>query len=84
MARSIALRLRAANSHVSPTNGVARVQFFDGTTLLGTVTSSPFTMGARNAQAGVHYLLTAKATSVSGATATSAPIQITVRQRTDE
>jgi hypothetical protein len=66
---------------VSPAGSARRVQFFDGTALLSTDTSAPFTI-TRSFNAGVHTL-TARATNRSGATATSAPVQITLRRRTE-
>ncbi len=65
---------------VSPIGRVARVQFFDGTSLLGTDTSAPFSMVARRLGSGSH-VFTARATSTTGAVVTSAPVQITVTSR---
>ncbi|MCX6928428.1 MAG: Ig-like domain-containing protein, partial [Verrucomicrobia bacterium] len=65
---------------VSPISSIARVRFYDGSTLLSSDTSAPFSI-TRTFAAGVHTL-TARATSFSGTTVTSAPVQITVRQRT--
>ncbi len=62
---------------VSSSTAIARVQFFDGSNLLGTVTSSPYTMVTRNLASGTHTF-TARATDVNGRSATSAPVQITV------
>ncbi len=68
------------SASVSPIGSVARVQFFDGTSLLGTDTSAPFSMVARRLGSGVH-VFTARATSTTGAVVTSAPVQITVTSR---
>ena len=64
---------------VSTSQSIARVQFYDGATLLGSDTSSPYTLTTRIQTAGTH-VLTAKVTTTSGATASSTPVQITVRQ----
>ena len=60
-----------------PDGTVARVDFFAGTTLVGTATASPFQATWTCAAAGT-YSLTARATDNSGAAATSAPVSITV------
>jgi len=64
---------------VSPISSIAQVRFYDGSTLLGSDTSAPFSI-TRTFAAGVHTL-TARATSFSGTTVTSAPVQITIRRR---
>ena len=56
---------------------VANVQFFSGTTLLGTDTTSPYTYSWSNVSAN-SYSLTAKATDNSGASTTSLAVNITV------
>ncbi len=64
---------------------ISKVEFFDGTTLLGTATTSPlspffppaFTFTWANASPGNH-IITAKATDNTGAVTTSSPINITV------
>lgn len=63
---------------VSPVQSVAQVRFYDGTSLLGTVSVAPFTLVARDLGSGTH-VFTARATSFSGVTVTSAPVQIIVR-----
>jgi hypothetical protein len=55
---------------------VTNVSFFDQTTFLGSDQSSPFSISANNLAAGSHSL-TAVATA-SGASATSAPVNISV------
>ena len=56
---------------------VTKVDFFNGTTLLGTATASPYAFTWNNVVAGT-YTLTAVATDNSGATTTSAAISLTV------
>ncbi|MDO8537972.1 MAG: Ig-like domain-containing protein [archaeon] len=58
---------------------ITKVEFFDGTTLLGGDTSSPYTytLNTINRGDGPHTL-TAKITDASGDIATSAPINITI------
>jgi hypothetical protein len=55
---------------------VSKVEFFTGTTLVGTATASPYNFAWVNVPAGSHTL-TAKATDNSGAATTSAAVQIT-------
>ena len=56
---------------------VARVEFYAGSTLLGTDTSAPYSFSWSNVAAG-SYVLTARATDNVGATTVSAPVNITV------
>ncbi len=56
---------------------VASVTFYNGATLLGTATSSPYTYSWTNVAAGT-YTLTAIATDNAGAKTTSAAVSITV------
>jgi hypothetical protein len=56
---------------------VSKVDFYQGTTLLGTDTSSPYSYSWQNVAAG-NYSITAKATDNGGATTTSSPVGITV------
>ncbi|MES2934042.1 MAG: discoidin domain-containing protein [Pseudomonadota bacterium] len=56
---------------------VAQVQFYNGSTLLGTDTSSPFTYNWSNVVAGT-YSITAKATDNTGLTTVSTPITVNV------
>jgi len=56
---------------------VTSVAFYQGSTLLGTDTTSPYTFTWNGVAAG-SYVLTAKATDNSGATTTSAAVNITV------
>jgi hypothetical protein len=53
------------------------VELFNGSTLLGTDTTSPYNFSWNNVAAG-SYTLTTKATDNSGAVTTSSPINITV------
>ncbi len=60
-----------------PTDAITKVDFYSGTTLLGTATASPYAITWSNVAAGA-YSVTAKATDGAGATATSAADAITV------
>ncbi len=77
--QSAEVRLAAS---VTTSANVARVQFFDGTSLLGTDRSAPFSITARNLGSGAH-ILTAQVTTLSGLTATSDPVRITVGNRSN-
>lgn len=66
------------NATASDSDGsIASVQFFQGSTLLGTDTSSPYSFTWSNVAAG-SYSLTARATDNAGAVTTSAAMSITV------
>ncbi len=56
---------------------ISKVEFFNGTTLIGTSTASPYTFVWTNVATGT-YSISAKATDNSGASATSAIANITV------
>jgi hypothetical protein len=56
---------------------ISKVEFFNGTTLLGTSTTSPYSFTWNNVAAGT-YTITVKATDNSGLSTTSTPIQIKV------
>jgi regulation of enolase protein 1 (concanavalin A-like superfamily) len=58
-------------------NGVSQVQFFAGTTLIGTDTASPYSASWANVPAGT-YSLTAVARDAGGLTTTSAARTVTV------
>jgi len=60
-----------------PNGSVVRVDFFQGATLVATSTAAPFAAVWSNVAVG-NYTLTARATDNAGATATSAPVSITV------
>jgi regulation of enolase protein 1 (concanavalin A-like superfamily) len=75
---SIAMAASAADSDGT----VSRVEFYQGTTLLGTDTTSPYSYTWSNAPAGT-YSLTARATDNTGATTTSAAVSVTVNGTTN-
>jgi hypothetical protein len=60
---------------------VTRVQFFNGTTLLGTDSTAPHTFNWANVAAGT-YSITAKATDNSGAVTTSSAVRVYVKTNT--
>ncbi|GLW10407.1 cellulose 1,4-beta-cellobiosidase [Microtetraspora sp. NBRC 13810] len=57
---------------------VARVEFLNGSTVVGTDTTAPYTFGWTGVAAG-SYSLTARATDNTGAATTSSPVGITVQ-----
>lgn len=59
--------------------GISRVQFYAGTQLIGTATSSPYSISWNNVAAG-DYTLTAVATDNLGAATTSSGVSIKVNQ----
>nr|WP_262380043.1 glycoside hydrolase family 48 protein [Nonomuraea sp. PA05] len=60
---------------------VAKVDFYQGSTLLGTDTSSPYSYNWQNVAAG-SYSITARATDNAGLVTTSSPVGITVSPNT--
>jgi len=70
-----------AASASDPDGTVARVEFYNGTTLLGSATTAPYTFTWTNVAAG-SYSLTARAFDNGGASATSAAVAVTVDQPT--
>jgi hypothetical protein len=56
---------------------IAKVEFLQGSTVLGSASTAPYSFTWSNAVAG-SYSLTARATDNAGLTATSAPVAITV------
>jgi hypothetical protein len=60
-----------------PDGSVAKVDFYAGTTLIGTATSAPYGVAWTDV-AGGSYTLTARATDNAGAVTTSAPIAVSV------
>jgi peptidoglycan/xylan/chitin deacetylase (PgdA/CDA1 family) len=66
-------------------SGVARVAFYDGSTLLGTDTSAPYglTWNTRKVTTGPEnpHTLTARATDGAGNTATSPAVTVTINRR---
>ncbi len=70
---SITISASAATTQGS----ITKVEFFEGATLLGTSTSSPFSISISTLAPGSHNI-TAKATDSNGSTATSTPVSIVV------
>ncbi|WP_296700207.1 Ig-like domain-containing protein [Algoriphagus sp.] len=60
-----------------PENKIAKVEFFNGNTLIGTVTGSPYQINWNNAPAGNHSLKT-RVTDQGGLSAESGVVNITV------
>jgi hypothetical protein len=56
---------------------ISQVEFFNGSTLVGTVTTQPYEIVLNNMSAGIHDM-TAKATDARGATATTMAVQLHV------
>ena len=71
------ITLTATATPASSSRPIAKVEFFRGTTLIGTDTTSPYSFAWTNVPAG-SYSLTAKATDSTGATATSKSVSIKV------
>ncbi|HTI38813.1 MAG TPA: Ig-like domain-containing protein [Vicinamibacterales bacterium] len=69
---SISLAATASDS-----DGIARVDFYAGTTLVGSDSTSPYGVSWTGASAGT-YSLTAVAIDALGATTTSAPVTVTI------
>jgi regulation of enolase protein 1 (concanavalin A-like superfamily) len=66
------------SANASDSDGtISQVAFYQGSTLLGTDTSSPYSFAWSSVAAGT-YSLTARATDNSGATTTSAAVSVTV------
>ena len=63
-----------------PGGSVTRVEFRDGSTVIGQDTSAPYSYTWRNVPPGSH-VLTARATDNLGAATTSSPVGITVRPK---
>ena len=70
---SITVSANAGSSDAS----IAQVQFYNGTTLIGTATQSPYSITWGNVAAG-SYSLTAVASDNLGGSTTSAPVSVTV------
>jgi hypothetical protein len=66
-----------AAAATDPDGTVTKVEFFHGATLIGSVAAPPYMVTWPNVAAG-SYALTAKATDNVGASATSAPVAISV------
>jgi hypothetical protein len=73
---SATITISATAADASP-GTVSSVAFYNGTTLLGTDTSSPYSFSWTNVAAGT-YSLTARATDNEGAVGTSSPVTIIV------
>lgn len=67
----------AATAAAADNATISKVEFYDDTTLLGTDTSSPYTLSTTSLTVGSHSLA-AKAYDSLGASATSTPVGITV------
>jgi hypothetical protein len=63
-----------------PDGNVTRVEFRNGTTVLGQDTSAPYSYTWRNVPPGSH-VLTARATDNAGGVTISSPVGITVRTK---
>ncbi|RYE12238.1 MAG: hypothetical protein EOP51_31920, partial [Sphingobacteriales bacterium] len=67
------------NANASDADGsISKVEFYNGTTLLGTDVSSPYSFVWNNVAAG-NYTLSAKATDNAGAVASSTPVSVVVK-----
>ena len=73
--------INLAASASDPDGTITSVQFFSGTTLLGTDTTAPFTFSWTNVPAG-SYSVTARATDNAGASTVSAAATVTVTAAT--
>jgi len=69
--------MQATASDPNPGGSVTKVEFFNNSTLLGSVASSPFNLTVSNLPAA-NYALTAVATDNLGATNTSATVTVSV------
>jgi chitinase len=63
-----------------PDGNVTKVEFFNGTTLLGQDATAPYSYTWRNVSQGTH-VLTARATDNAGAVTTSSAVGFTVRPK---
>ena len=63
-----------------PDGTVTRVDFRDGTTVLGQDTTAPYSFTWRNVASGAHSL-TVRATDNAGAATTSSPVSLTVKPK---
>ncbi len=67
----------ALSAAASDTDGIAKVEFFAGTQLIGSATVAPYTVTWSNVAAG-SYNITARATDTLGGVSTSSAVGITV------
>ncbi len=67
----------SVTASATDSDGVAKVDFFDGATLVGTDTVAPYSVALANLATGTHTF-TARATDNKGASATSAAVSILV------
>ena len=67
----------ALTADATDSDGIARVEFYQGSTLLGASTASPYAYTWNNVPAG-NYVLTAKAYDSLGASTVSSPVNVTV------
>ena len=74
---SVGANILLTATAASSSSTVSKVEFFQGTTLLGTATTSPYSFTWNNVSAG-NYSLTAKVTDGNGLTATSSPVSSSV------
>jgi hypothetical protein len=71
------------SASASDSNGsIQKIDFYNGSNLLTSVTTLPYNWTLNNVPAGT-YTLRAVATDNRGATTTSSPVTVTVRQQTD-
>jgi len=69
--------IQLAATASDPDNALAKVEFFQGATLIATVLTAPYASTWENVAAG-SYQITAKATDALGAETSTAPITVTV------
>jgi chitinase len=67
---------------VDPDTLIARVDFFDGSTPIGSKSAPPFLVAWGGLKAGSH-VITAVATDIQGLSATSDPVTVFVTARQD-
>jgi hypothetical protein len=73
------LNINIAATATDPDGTVTKVEFLDGTTVIGQDTLAPYSYPWKAAAVGSHTL-TVRATDNAGAVGTSAPVSITVRK----
>ncbi|MDO8413548.1 MAG: Ig-like domain-containing protein, partial [Gallionellaceae bacterium] len=65
------------SANATDSDGISKVEFYNGTTLLSTATVAPYSYSWSNVTAG-DYVLSAQATDNLGATTTSSAVNVTV------